>query len=97
MAWIFLGIIAGTIGFLAMVIIDFIKHYREKRDKIEQTQIYIKRREIQFAESEKTRIEAEDRTTILEIEGQEYEHKISELHHKINSVEPSDTQPENSA
>ena len=89
MNWLFLGIIAGAIGYLAMVFLDFLEKHRENRDKIEQSQIDIKRLENQFSESEKARIDAEERTAALEKEGLEFEHKISELHHEINSVMPN--------
>jgi chromosome segregation ATPase len=90
MNWLFLGIIAGAIGYLAMVLLGFFEKHRENRDKIEQTQIDIKRLENQFSESEKARIDAEERTATLEKEGLEYEQEISELHHNINRMMPSD-------
>jgi len=92
MTWLFMGIIAGSIGYLAMVILGFIEKNRENREKIEKTLIDIKRLENQFSESEKARIDAEERTAVLEREGLEYEQDISELHHKINSVMPDKTE-----
>lgn len=89
MNWLFLGIAIGAIIYLAMVIIGFLEDHRESREKIEQTEIDIKRLELQFSESEKARNEAENRTAKLEEEGLKYEQDISELHTKINSAMPS--------
>lgn len=89
MSWLFLGITIGAIIYLALVIIGFLDDHRESREKIEQTEIDIKRLEHQLAESEKARIEAENRTAKLEEEGLKYEQDISELHTKINSAMPS--------
>lgn len=94
MNWLFLGIIAGSIGYLAMVLLGFFEKHRENRDKIEQTEIDIKRLENQFSESEKARTDAEERTAVLETEGLETEQKISELHHNINHMMPSDNKGE---
>jgi len=87
--WLFLGIAIGAIIYLALVIIGFLEDHRESREKIEQTEIDIKRLELQFSESEKARNEAENRTAKLEEEGLKYEQEISELHAKINSAMPS--------
>ena len=65
MTWLFWGIIAGAIAYQAMVLLGFIEQHRESRDIIEQTQIDIKRLENQFSESEKARIDAEERTAAL--------------------------------
>ena len=89
MNWLFLGIAIGAIIYLAMIIIGFLEDHRESREKIEQTEIDIKRLELQFSESEKARNEAESRTAKLEEEALKYEQDISELHTKINSAMPS--------
>ncbi|MGA1199066.1 MAG: hypothetical protein ACO36I_21450 [Candidatus Latescibacterota bacterium] len=89
MNWLFLGIAIGAIIYLAMVIIGFLEDHRESREKIEQTEIDIKRLELQFSESEKARNEAENRTAKLEEEALKYEQDISELHTKINSSMPA--------
>lgn len=89
MNWIFLGIIVGAIAYLMLVIFSFIEKHREGREKIEQTQIDIKRLETQLGESEKARMEAENRTARLEEESLGIEHRVSELHHKINSALPA--------
>jgi len=89
MNWLFLGIIAVTIGYLAMVILGFFENHRENREKIEQTLIDIKRVESQFSESEKARTNAEERTADLEKESLKNEQPASELHHKIKSAMPS--------
>ena len=89
MDWIFLGIIIGAISYLMIIILGFIEQHRDNKEKIEQTVIDIKRIEAQFSESEKARMEAENRTAKLETEALEYEQKISELHHKINQSMPT--------
>lgn len=95
MNWLFLGIAIGAIIYLALVIIGFLEDHKESREKIEQTEIDIKRLELQFSESEKARNEAENRTAKLEEEALKYEQDISELHTKINSAMPSKHKEEN--
>ncbi len=89
MNWLFLGISIGTILYLASVIVGFLDDHRESREKIEQTEIDIKRLEHQFAESEKARTEAENRTAKLEEEALKFEQEASELHAKIANAMPS--------
>lgn len=88
MNWVFVGVSIGAIVYLAMVILGFLDDRRESVEKIEQTEIDIKRLEHQFSESEKARIEAENRTAKLEEEALKFEQDISELHTKINSAMP---------
>lgn len=92
--WLFLGIAIGALIYLALVIIGFLEDHKESREKIEQTVIDIKRLEHQFSESEKARIEAENRTATLEEEALKYEQDISELHTKINNAMPTQNNPE---
>lgn len=96
MNWLFLGIAIGALIYLALVIIGFLEDHRESREKIEQTVIDIKRLEHQFAESEKARTDAEDRTAKLEEEALKYEQDTSELHTKINNAMPSKDKPQES-
>ena len=88
MNWLFLAIAIGVIAYLAVLIIGFLEDHRTSREKIEQTEIDLRRIELQLAESEKARNEAETRTANLEEEGLKYEQDISELHAKIASAMP---------
>jgi chromosome segregation ATPase len=89
MNWVMLGIIIGSIAYLAQVILSFMDEYREKKARVEQTAIDIKRLEAQLAESEHARSEAEGRTTKLEEEALLAEQEISEIQQEINSRMPN--------
>lgn len=89
MYWLFLGISIGAIIYLTMIILGFLEDHKQSREKIEQTEIDIKRLEHQYSESEKARMEAENRSAKLEEEALKYEQDISELHTKINDSMPN--------
>ena len=89
MSWLFLGISIGAIVYLATIILGFLDDHRESREKIEQTEIDLRRIEHQFSESEKARIEAENRSAKLEEDALKFEQDSSELHAKIASAMPS--------
>ena len=99
MNWIFLGVIAGCIAYLAQILVRFLEDRREIRDRIEQCDIDILRQEDLLKESEHARTEAENRTAGLEEEALGYEQQSSELRHKIREATPGDreasSRPEN--
>jgi hypothetical protein len=86
--WLFLAISIGAIIYLTMIILGFLEDHKQRRNKIEQTEIDINRLEHQFSESEKARTEAENRSAKLEEESLKYEQDISELHTKITDSMP---------
>lgn len=88
MNWVMLGIIVGAIVYLGQIILSFLDDYREKKARIEQTVIDIKRLETQLAESEHARSEAEARTAKLEEEALLCEQEISEIQQEISSRLP---------
>ena len=90
MNWIFLGVIAGCIAYLAQILLRFLEDHRESRARIEQCDIDIQRQEDMLRESEHARTEAEDRTARLEEEALGYEQQSSELQHKIREATPGD-------
>ena len=92
MNWVMLGVIVGSIAYLAQIILSFVDDYREKRERIEQTVIDIKRLESQLDESEHSRMEAEARTAKLEEEALLCEQEISELQGEISERLP-DSEP----
>ena len=98
MKWIFFGIMLGAIAYLILIILGFIEKHRENREKIEQTEIDIRRLKAQLTESEHARKEAETRTANLEAEALEHEQEVSDLHQKINNALPTaDEAPAQSA
>ena len=90
MNWIFLGVIAGCIAYLAQILLRFLEDHRESRARIEQCDIDIQRQEDMLRESEHARTEAEDRTARLEEEALGYEQQSSELQQKIKEATPGD-------
>ena len=83
MDWGFVGILVGSIAYLALIVLAFVQNYRENKAKIEQTRSDVDRVEEQLRESEHARKEAEDRATKLEEEALGYEQQITELQAKI--------------
>ena len=88
MKWIFIGVIIGTIAYLAQILVSFLENYRDSNSKIEQSLIDLNRIEEQLEESERPRVEAESRANKLEEESLLYEQQISEIQQKINSRLP---------
>jgi hypothetical protein len=88
MNWVLLGIIVGSIAYLAQIILSFLGDYREKKARIEQTVIDIRRLESQLAESEHARSEAESRSAKLEEEALLCEQEISGIQQEISSRMP---------
>jgi septal ring factor EnvC (AmiA/AmiB activator) len=89
MNWVMLGIIIGSIAYLAQVALSFLDEYRQKKARVEQTAIDIKRLESQLAESEHARSEAEGRSTKLEEEALLAEQEISEIQQEISGRMPN--------
>ena len=95
MNWIFLGVIAGAIAYLAQILIRFLEERRESKDRVEQCDIDIQRQEDLLKESEHARTEAENRTAGLEEAALGYEQQSSELQHKIREASPRTEDREN--
>lgn len=89
MQWVFLGIIVGSIAFLAQVVLGFLESYREARARNEEDHIHILRLEDQLKESEHARIEAEDRSSKFEEESLLLEQRMSALQEKIRALLPT--------
>ncbi len=88
MNWIFLGVMVGSLAYLAQILLGFLEKYRQGKEKVEQSLIDLKRVEDQLEESERARTEAEGRAAKLEEEQLLYEQQISELTQKINARLP---------
>ncbi len=86
--WVFVGIMVGSIAYLALIVLAFIENYRENKAKIEQTRTDVDRVDEQLRESEHARKEAEDRASKLEEEALMYEQQITELQGKIRVAMP---------
>ena len=94
--WIFLGVVIGSIIYLAQIFLRFLDAYRENKEKIEQSLIDLERIETQLDESEHARVEAENRVAKSNEEALLLEQEISELQTKINSMLPkSETESTN--
>ena len=89
MDWIFVGILVGSIAYLALIVLAFVESYRESKAKIEQTNQDLSRVEDQLSESEHARMEAENRATKLAEETIGYEQEIVDLQFKIRAAMPS--------
>ena len=89
MNWIFLGVIVGSLAYLAQILLSFLDKYRQSKEKVEQSLIDLKRVEDQLEESERARTEAEGRAAKLEEELLLYEQQVSELTQKINAKLPN--------
>ena len=94
MNWIFLGVIVGSLAYLAQILLGFMEKYRQSKERLEQSLIDLKRVESQLEESERARTEAEGRAAKLEEEQLLYEQEISELTQKINSRLPKSEAPD---
>jgi septal ring factor EnvC (AmiA/AmiB activator) len=88
LTWIFLGVIIGSIAYLAQIVLSFMDSYRTAKDRIEQSLKDLERIETQLDESEHARNEAESRSAKFEEETLLLEQEISELQGKINSMLP---------
>jgi septal ring factor EnvC (AmiA/AmiB activator) len=86
--WIFLGVIVGSLAYLAQILLGFLDKYRQSKDRVEQSLIDLKRVESQLEESERARTEAEGRAAKMEEELLLHEQEISELTQKINARIP---------
>ncbi|MBB28814.1 MAG: hypothetical protein CME25_07925 [Gemmatimonadetes bacterium] len=60
--WIFLGVIIGSITYLAKIVLSFMDSYRGTKERIEQLLIDLERIEQQVEESEHSRNEAEGKS-----------------------------------
>ena len=60
--WIFLGVIIGSIAYLAQIVLSFMDSYRGAKERIEQSLIDLERIEQQVEESEHSRNEAEGKS-----------------------------------
>jgi hypothetical protein len=86
--WIFLGVVIGSIAYLAQIVLSFMDSYRGAKEKIEQSLIDLERIETQLDESEHARNEAESRSAKFDEEALLLEQENSELQSKINSMLP---------
>ena len=86
--WTFLGVIIGSIAYLAQIVLSFMDSYRGAKERIEQSLIDLKRIEQQVKESEHSRNEAEGRSAEFEEEALLLEQAIPELQTKINDKLP---------
>ena len=91
---IFLGVIVGSLAYLAQILLGFLEKYRQSKEKVEQSLIDLRRVEDQLEESEKARTEAEGRSAQLEEEQLLYEQQISEFTQKINARLPDRPAPD---
>ena len=89
MDWVFVGIMIGSIAYLALIVPTFVENYREGKAKIQQTSQDLDRVERQLKESDHARKEAEDRASMLEQDALSFEQEISELQYKIRAAMPS--------
>tara|TARA_A100001037_G_C15024633_1_gene578031 strand:+ start:416 stop:583 length:168 start_codon:yes stop_codon:yes gene_type:complete len=53
--WVFIGIVIGSIAYLALTDLAFVENYREGKAKIEQTKLDVDRLDEQLQESEHAR------------------------------------------
>jgi lipid II:glycine glycyltransferase (peptidoglycan interpeptide bridge formation enzyme) len=86
--WVFVGIMIGSIAYLALIVLTFVESYREGKAKIQQTTQDVERVDLQLKESEHARKEAEDRAQKLEEEALGYEQEITEIQYKIRAAMP---------
>ena len=86
--WTFLGVIIGSIAYLAQIVLSFMDSYRGAKERIEQLLIDLERIEQQVEESEHSRNEAEGRSDKFEDEALLLEQAIPELQTKINDMLP---------
>lgn len=93
MDWVFVGIMVGSIAYLALIVLAFVETHRENKAKILQTRSDVERVDEQLRESEHARREAEERASKLEQEALQYEQQNTELQSKIRLAMPegSDT------
>lgn len=89
MDWVFVGIMIGSIAYLALIVLTFVENYREGKAKVEQTKQDVERLEDQLGESEHARKEAEERARKLEEEALSYEQEITDLQYQIRASMPS--------
>lgn len=95
MDWVFVGIMMGSIAYLALIVLTFVENYREGKAKIAQTQQDVDRLSEQLKESEHARKEAEERAAKLEEEALSYEQEIMDLQYQIRAAMPSPSDPDN--
>ena len=88
MDWVFVGIMIGSIAYLALIVLTFVENYREGKAKIAQTKQDLERLDDQLSESEHARKEAEERASKLEEEALGYEQEITEIQYQIRAAMP---------
>ena len=90
MDWVFVGIMVGSIAYLALIVLTFVETYRENKIRISQSRSDVERTQEQLDESEHARREAEDRANKLQEEALQYEQQVSELQSKIRLAMPGE-------
>ena len=86
--WIFLGVIIGSVAYLAKSVLSFMDSYRGAKERIEQSLIDLERIKQQVEESEHSRNEAEGRSAKFEEEALLLEQAIPEFQTKIKDLLP---------
>lgn len=96
MDWVFVGILVGSIAYLALIVLAFVENFRESKAKIEQSRADLSKVEDQLTESEHARKEAEERASKLAEEAIGYEQEIIDLQYKIRAALPSPSEQDRS-